>query len=159
MATQAISGRDGDVYMNGNLLCELSKWSIDFKANIFEYGSNCDSGYKRRVVGKKDCSGSIAGFYDPGNPPYTCQDNPTNRFQEGLVCTLRLYIDQYTYFDVPAIIENFSMEVEMAEGQLVTFTANFVGNGAWTCQTDEESSASSSSSSSSSTTNSSTSSS
>lgn len=125
MAGLGISGKDGDVKISGTAICEIMKWSFNPKCNVPAYASNKTSGYKRRVAGVKDGSGSMEGAWDPATPAITVIDPGTG-------ATLRLYINATQYYDVPAVIESFKLDVDVDTGEIVKWSADFGTNGAWT---------------------------
>jgi hypothetical protein len=147
MPGNAISGQDGDVVISGQALYELKKWSASFKSANQAYGSNATAGYKKRVAGIKDCSGSCDGVWDPGNPIYGT-GGVAGQVREGMAPQVYLYIDAAQYWNVPCMVDDFKIDVDLDNGDIVGWAFNFSGNGQWTFDTVvEESSASSSSSS------------
>lgn len=150
MATEnpgAISGKDGDAYRDGVQLCELQNWRFTATVAVHSYSSNCSAGYKKRVSGIKDGSGSMGLLHNPGRPVY---GQGSGQMQEGDQATLGLYLNDNHYLAVPAIITSFAFEVDIDEGSFVSSNVEFEANGLWQAFMQEESSMSSSSSSSSS---------
>ena len=143
----AITGIEGDVIKDGVQICETTKWSFEPTSNNFPYVSTKTRGYTRREAGSKDGSGSIEGKWDPASPVY---GTGNGQVQEGASVTLLLYLDDFQYLSIPALLKDFRWEVDMDTGDLVTWVANFSESDAWTANVAEESSNSSSSSSSSS---------
>ena len=137
-----ISGINGDVLIEEDQLQEVRKWSFKPTQNNPSYGSNRTGGYKKRVPGIKDATGSIGIAYIPGNPVYGVS---AGQIREGSQPELALYIDDYHYIDAPAIIDSMSFEVDLDEGSIVTCDAEFSANGLWTANFVEQSSSSSSS--------------
>lgn len=144
-AGNGISGKDGDVIVDGIAVWEAKKWSFTPKSNNPSYASNKTAGYKRRVAGIKDGTGNIEGVWNPGQPVY---GTGSGQISEGKEINPYLYINDNQYFDVPALADDFAIDVDMDNGDIVAWTSAFGSNGAWTNNTTEESSLSLSSSSS-----------
>lgn len=120
-----ISGKDGDVKIGATSICEIRKWSFNPKSNNPSYASNKTSGYKRRVPGVKDGSGTLEGAWDPATPAVSVID-------VGTEVTLLLYINATQNYSVPSVIDSFKLDVDVDEGEIVSWTADFSTNGAWT---------------------------
>lgn len=125
MAGLGISGKDGDVKIGATSICEIRKWSFNPKSNNPSYASNKTSGYKRRVPGVKDGSGSLEGAWDPASPAVSV-------IEVGTEVTLLLYINATQNYSVPSVIDSFKLDVDVDEGEIVSWTADFSTNGAWT---------------------------
>lgn len=125
MAGAGVSGQYGDVKIGATQVCEVCKWSFTPKANNPSYASNKTGGYKARVAGIKDGSGSIEGKYDPANPIMATLD-------VGTLVTLKLYLTATVFYSVPSIIDSLKIDVDLDTGDFVSFTADFSTNGAWT---------------------------
>jgi len=82
-------------------------------------------GFRRRVGGVKDGSGTIVFKLDPADPI-------TDQLNEGDAVTLLLYLDGTRHFTVPAIIEALQWEVDIDRGEIIGGTAEFAIDGAWT---------------------------
>lgn len=125
MAGAGVSGQFGDVKIGATQVCEVCKWGFTPKANNPSYASNKTAGYKARVAGIKDGSGSIEGKYDPANPIMSTLD-------VGTLVTLKLYLTATVFYSVPSIIDSLKIDVDLDTGDFVSFTADFSTNGAWT---------------------------
>lgn len=144
-----ISGKNGNVVVNGVSIYELTKWSGSFKSNNPAYSSNKTNGHKKRVPGIKDANGAMDGVWDPGNPIYGT--NIAGQLREGVATQAYLYIDANQYYNVYLIVDQFKIDVDLDEGAIVGWSIDWAADGAWAIDTVvEESSESSSSSSSSS---------
>lgn len=139
---QAISGVNGDVLIEEEQLQEVRKWTFKPTQNNPSYGSNRTAGYKKRVPGIKDATGSIGIAYVPGQPVY---GTGPGQIREGAQPELALYIDDFHYIDAPVIIDSMTFEVDLDEGSIVTCDADFSASGLWTANFVEQSSSSSSS--------------
>ena len=51
---------------------------------------------------------------------------------DGTGATLQLFTNSGESYSVPAIIKSFELTVDINDGMANRFTAEFVGNGAWT---------------------------
>lgn len=119
----AVSG--GGVKVGATTIAEVKNWSFNPKSNNPAYSSNKTGGYKERVAGVKDGSGSLEGVWDPADMFIAVID-------VGTEVTLDLFITATQKFVVPAIIDDYDFTVDMDEGEIVGWTANFSTNGAWT---------------------------
>jgi hypothetical protein len=123
-----VSGKGGDVTVGTTTpvqLCEVTKWSFNPKITISKYASNCSGGAKRTVIGSKEGSGSFEGKWDPSAPPIALVD-------VGSVVTLNLTITGTHKYIVPAIIESMKVDVDMDSGDIVSWSADWQADGAWT---------------------------
>lgn len=125
MAGAGISGKDGDVKIGTTSICEIRKWSFNPKSNNPSYASNKTAGYKRRVAGVKDGSGSMEGAWDPATPAVAVIDVGTD-------VTLKLYINATQFYSVPAVIDSFKVDVDVDGGEIISWSSDFATNGAWT---------------------------
>jgi hypothetical protein len=120
-----ISGKNGKVQIVSSDVAECTGWTFNPTSNNPSWGSCDGGGYKQRVAGVKDGSGSIEGKFNPDDPIY-------DHLEEGTSVVLKLYINATAYYRVPAIIDSFSLEVDMDDGDVVGWSADFSTNGAWT---------------------------
>jgi hypothetical protein len=121
----AISGKGGKAQIGSTDISEITKWSFNPTSNNSAWASSDTSGYKKRVAGVKDGSGSIEGVFDEEDEIYLT-------FEPGDSITLKLYIDASKYYSVPSLIDSFSIEVDLNDGEVVGWSADFSINGAWT---------------------------
>lgn len=125
MAGNGVSGQFGDVKIGSTQVAETCKWNFSPKSNNPAYASNKTGGYKARVAGIKDGSGSIDGKYDPAEPIMAVLD-------VGTEVTLKLYLTATVFYSVPSIIDTLKINVDIDTGDIVSWTADFSTNGAWT---------------------------
>jgi hypothetical protein len=124
----SISGKGGDCTVGTGTpvqVAELTKWGFNPKCATSAWASNRSGGYKRRVAGNKDGSGSIEGKWDPAVPI-------TDMLEEGTEVTLNLVITGTQKYLVPAIIEGIKLDVDLDSGDVVGWSADFSTNGSWT---------------------------
>ena len=119
------SGKDGDVKVGATQAQEARHWTFKPKADNKSYASNKTAGYKRRVAGVKEGTGTVAGAWDAANPITTMMDVGT-----GL--TLLLFLNATINFSVPALIDDLTVNVDIDNGEIVSWDANYGTNGAWT---------------------------
>lgn len=125
MPGAGFSGKDGTVKIGSTDICEVRNWKFNPKSNNPKYASNKTSGYKRTVAGVKEATGSISGAWDNANDFLAVVDVGTD-------VTLKLYTNTTKFFSVPAVIDDVSVNVDIDNGEIVGWDANFSSNGAWT---------------------------
>ena len=123
MAT--ISGKNGKVLIGATPLAEITDWTFQTSSANPAYASSSTGGFRRRVAGIKDGSGSFGFILDPASPI-------TNNFDEGSSVTLLLYLDATRFYSVPAVIDSIHLAVDISSGDVLGGTAIFSANGAWT---------------------------
>lgn len=131
MPAGGISGKGGDCTYGttpGTQVSELTKWTFNPKTNCPAWASNKSGGFKKRVAGIRDASGSLEGKWDPTNPI-------TSGLQDGAMVTLNLITMAGSQFTVPAIIEGLKVDVDIDSGQPVAWSADFSITGPWTAPT------------------------
>lgn len=126
----AISGKNGSVETTSGsgggdgAQAEITGWTFNTTSNNPSWASSTNPGYKKRVAGVKDATGTINGKYNAANAIF-------DTLAPGVTATLTLKLDSGNYYTVPAIIDDFNLEVDMDNGDVVGWTANFSSNGAW----------------------------
>ena len=123
-----LSGKSGDLRVGTETpvqVCQITKWTMDPKVNISAFAHNCSGGFKVRVSGTKDATGTIEGKWDPDDPI-------TDTLDVGTEVTLNLHYNTTQKWIVPAVIESLSLSVDMDSGEVDGWTANWGLNGAWT---------------------------
>ena len=63
-----VSLRDDDADVTATKIVECTGWTMEKSAVDGAYASNNTGGYRRRVAGTKDVTGTISGVYDPATP-------------------------------------------------------------------------------------------
>lgn len=125
MAT--FTGRDGVVEVDDVTVLKLQSWSYSETMNTIETDSMGDE-WMSRADDLKDASGDIVYLDDD-----TAVANGQNDLTLGAAVTLKLYgrgdASGRSYRTGPAIITGISEPV--AKGDVVTVTASWVANGAW----------------------------
>lgn len=123
--SNGVSGTFGDAKLGGVQISELCKWSANPKANITAYASNKTGGFKWRVAGVKDMTGSMEGKYDPATPIMA-------QIDVGSVVALRLYLTATGFYALNAMIENLKLNVDLDSGEPVSWSADWGSVGPWT---------------------------
>src|SRR5262245_39691681 len=121
----AVSGQYGKITLGSSNVTECSGWSFDRTVADHPYASCATSGYKKRIAGTKDGTGNLKGWQDPSSPIETY-------FVEGDHPTLRLYVSASKYYTVPCMITRLHTEVDIDDGAIVPWEADFGIDGAWT---------------------------
>lgn len=124
MAGAGFSGKDGTVKIASTDVAEIRNWKFNPKSNNPKYASNKTSGYKRTVAGVKEGSGSMSGAWDHSIDFLAVVDVGTS-------VTLKLYTDGTHFFSVPSVIDDCSINVDVDNGEIVSWDSNFSANGAW----------------------------
>ncbi len=119
------SGKDGDVLVGGAQVCELTSWSFNPTSNNPSWSSNKSGGFKKREAGVKDGSGSFEGKYDEDVSIFSL-------LREGSKVVLTLKLNASISFTVNAIVDDLTVEVDLDDGEIVSFTVNFSIDGIWT---------------------------
>lgn len=125
MPGQGYSGKDGTVKIGSTDVAEIRNWKFNPKSNNPKYASNKTSGYKRTVAGVKEGSGSMSGAWDHAIDFLSVVDVGTS-------ADLKLYTDTTHFFLVPSVIDDCSINVDVDNGEIVSWDSNFSANGAWT---------------------------
>ena len=120
-----LSGKDGTLYIGESEVTPVSNWRFSITSDNPSYAANDTAGWKKRVAGVRDCSGSFEVKVDgSGNCPVL----------EGDAVTLKLHVDNSSsnYYEVPAIIDRIDVDVDINAGTIIAHAIDFSGNGAVT---------------------------
>jgi hypothetical protein len=120
------SGKEGTIKCSGNVISPVSNWRLSKSSNNPAFNTNVEGGVKTRIAGVKDSNGSFDFVLDDGeNVP----------FDEGDTATLELRVDGASgddYYEVPVIIDEVSVDVDINDGGQVVVPITFSGVGAIT---------------------------
>ena len=123
-----LSGTGGSVVVDSTTVADVAEWTHTRAIDRHAYASSSTSGYRKRITGHKDCSGSFRVYLQDGDPDLG--------FDEGDEVTLVLYIstESSTTQSItgPAIIGDIEYNVPIEEGAPVYATVPYEGNGEWT---------------------------
>ena len=106
-----ISGKDGSV----GSYAEITDWSLSLSSNNSSYASSDTAGWKKRVAGTKDVSGSMSGKWN-GTAQVAAGDEIS-----GLV----LNLDATQSYTMDACIDTFNIEVDIDDGEIIGWSADF----------------------------------
>ena len=114
-----ISGKDGTVSFGGSAVADCTSWSITTTSNNPAYGSCDTGGWKKRVAGIKDSSGTFTAKYN-GAIAMAAGDTGSGVFT----------VDGTATYTVPIIIDQVQLEVDMDDGDVVGYSVDWSGDGA-----------------------------
>jgi predicted secreted protein len=114
MATE--SGKNGKVTVNSGDQAECTNWKLKRSGNLQAWGSSSSGGWKKRLSGTKDWSGSFEMKEEPS-------------FEEGDTVTLALYRNATQAYTGEALIADISTECDIDNGAPNGWTISFEGNG------------------------------
>lgn len=97
-------------------MAEITGWRLTKTANNPAWASSSTAGWKDRVVGVKDASGSFDYKFDATN---------FVPIEEGDDLQLKLYVNASKFYTVNAVIDSVSIEVDMNDGEVVGGTCDF----------------------------------
>jgi hypothetical protein len=117
-----LSGKNGTLLLNGGEITPVVNWKLVTTSQNPDYAANDTGGWKQRAAGVRDASGSLEIKADDA------QHCPV---EEGDTATLSLQLDQSgnNFYQVPAIIDKISVDVDINKGELVAYVVEFSGNG------------------------------
>jgi len=121
----AVSGQYGKIMLGSSNLVECTGWTWDRNVASHAYASCATAGYKKRVAGTKDSTGTASGIYDPA-------DQIDDLIDIGDLVSLLLYVTAIKYYTVPSLVVSVGLEVDVEEGEIIRWELGFEGNGSWT---------------------------
>lgn len=119
-----VTGLNGEVLVGGVKIAKITKWDINPTVGETAWGDSDSAGHTNREPGRKDATGNIEGKLDQA-------DDVLQLFVAGDKVTLTLWVTNTAldYFHVPALIQSFSLEVDVDTEAVVGWTATFGENG------------------------------
>lgn len=118
----AFTAVGGDVSIDAAAVPDVTKWTINPKNETQAYASSDTAGWKKRLAGCYDLSGSFECKAQNATPP--CKPGQ-------LITTLLLTMAAGVTLSGPAIVDDISSEVDVDGGAIVAWTVNFSANGQW----------------------------
>ncbi len=117
-----LSGKSGTLYIGAGEITPVSNWKLVTTSANPEYAANDTGGWKQRAAGVCDAAGSFE---------VKASDNLNCPVAEGDTPTLELHLDASgeNYYEVPAIIDKMSVDVDINRGEIVAYAIEFSGNG------------------------------
>jgi len=101
---------------------DVLKWTVNPKNETQAYASSSTAGWKKRLAGCKDLSGSI---------DTKVQDTGLLPCKPGDKAILVLKGSAGVSFSGPAIIDDISIETDIDTGAIIGLSINFSADGAW----------------------------
>ncbi len=120
-----ITGRDGEVVIEGQRLARSTKWSANQTlATKAEWGDSDGGGYTNRAAGRRDCTFDFEGKYDEN-------DEQWEVFDIGDIASATLWLDNTSlYFHFPrALCFDFNLVVDMDTEDVIGFTSSWGSDG------------------------------
>ena len=124
-ATTVVGTINAYAKFGATTLPHVRSWSLSVVADNPEFGSSSTAGWKGRVVGMRDASGSIECYGDD-----TERINAILKPQD--TGTIELYENATLKWSIPAIIDSVDVEGNPESGDPVSVTINFSATGALT---------------------------
>lgn len=117
-----LSGKDGSVWVGEQLLTPVLRWELVKKVSCKAYVANDTGGAWRRLPGARDCTGRLE---------LKLLQNRSAPLEEGWEVVLRLHLDGTgeNYYEVPALIERITTQVDIATGEVIGWQVDFAGSG------------------------------
>jgi hypothetical protein len=122
MSMSVISGKDGTLHVGSGEVTPVTNWRLEKTSGNKAYAANDTGGARRRVAGVRDCRGSFeVKATSTGHMPV----------DEGDSVTLQLHVDDSgnNYYQVPAIIDQVRVDVDISQGEIVAYVIDFSGDG------------------------------
>ena len=130
------SGKGGYVEAGAARVAEVTKWSFKATSNNPAWASSDSDGYKKRVGGVKDGSGSIEAKVDRSSLFLADLDVGTeltlHLFPETHFNNATPPVEDSIQWEVPAIVDSYDVNVDIDGGEAVSVTIEFSTNGEWT---------------------------
>lgn len=123
MAGTIESGKAGKILIGSTDVALITSWTFDKTTPVDQFAHSESSQYAVGVSGARRGSGTIEAKWDAAL---------VSAILEGAAVSLKLYTSATEFFTVPAIIENFTVTVNIDQGVANTVRATFKSNGAWT---------------------------
>lgn len=120
-----LTGNAGKVEVDDTEIARITQWEVNPTAEESAWGDSDSAGYTNRVSGRKDCTGSFAGKFDNDAEVY-------DLFMPGDIAELVFWqsATPANYWHFPcALIQGFSMTVNMDTKEAVDWTAEFGADG------------------------------
>ena len=122
----AIEGYGGGVYIGETpkKIAEIANWSLDMSADDIDITSFDSEGWRDRIQGIKEWSGSFEGNFDPTDTDG--QAALINAWLSGEAVTLELQVNSSVKFSGDALI---TPSIETPVDDKVSFSCDFNGTG------------------------------
>ena len=120
----AVTGTGGAVRIGTDKVAEIANWSLDLGADDIDITSFDSQGWRERMQGIKEWSGSFEGNFDPTDT--TGQAALINAWISGDSVTLELQVNSSIKFSGDAFV---TPSIETPVDDKVSFSCDFSGTG------------------------------
>ena len=120
----AIAGYGGGVYLDSTKVAEIANWSLDMSADDIDVTSFDSEGWRERIQGIKEWSGSFEGNFEPDDT--TGQAALINAWLNGQKVTLELQVNEDVKFSGDALV---TLSIETPVDDKASFSCDFSGTG------------------------------
>ena len=120
----AIAGYGGGVYLDSTKVAEIANWSLDMSADDIDVTSFDSEGWRERIQGIKEWSGSFEGNFEPDDT--TGQAALINAWLTGQKVTLELQVNSTVKFSGNALV---TLNIETPVDDKASFSCDFQGTG------------------------------
>ncbi len=121
----AIAGKKGKICLADDKILGIKNWSLELSIDSLETTALGDE-WKNFIPGLKEWSASSEGDYGVTEATSKQEDLQT-AFLEGTDVTIKLYVDETSYYTGKAIITSLSIEDPVDD--VVSISIDFTGNG------------------------------
>ena len=121
----AIAGYGGGVYLDSTKVAEIANWSLDMSADDIDITSFDSDGWRERMQGIKEWSGSFEGNFEPDDTQG--QAALIDAWLNGQKVTLELQVNSTIKFSGDALV---TLNIETPVDDKVSFSCDFQGTGA-----------------------------
>ena len=122
----ALAGSGGSVSIGtSNKVAEIAEWTLNLSAEDIDVTSFDSQGWRDRLVGIREWSGSFSGNLAPGDT--SGQSSLFTSFANGAPISLTLQVNDNNQFAGSAYITGLSVETPVTDK--VSFSCDFVGTG------------------------------
>lgn len=122
----ALAGSGGSVNIGtSNKVAEIAEWTLNLSAEDIDVTSFDSQGWRDRLVGIREWSGSFSGNLDPSDT--SGQSSLFTSFANGTSISLTLRVNDNNQFAGSAYITGLSVETPVTDK--VSFSCDFVGTG------------------------------
>ena len=121
----AIAGYGGGVYLDSTKVAEIANWSLDMSADDIDITSFDSEGWRERIQGIKEWSGSFEGNFEPDDTDG--QGELIDAWLSGEPVTLELQVNSTVKFSGDALV---TLNIETPVDDKANLSCDFQGTGA-----------------------------
>lgn len=115
---QPTSAKNGKVVWEGTELSHATQWTFREPNDTQEYASSGTAGYKNRIAGHNDATGSFNLYFDSGA-------DWRGVLKRGDIGTLQLFRDGTKFYEIEAIILDTEESADIEGGAAIKVAFNF----------------------------------